>query len=539
MRVYGYARVSRNEDNKNESIDNQKALIRSFAEDNNYNLIDIFEDDNVTGYKFERDGLGALKKIIEDGEVDLLLVKDLSRIGRHNAQTLLFLEYLEEFNVRIISINTNYDSKDSDDGIIGIETWYNERYVKDISKKIRSSMKQKQKEGLVIIPPFGFIKNSDKQIIIDEESVDSIKLIFDLCLEGYGTKNIAKILNEKKIKTPMTRKKEIYDGFGNGKYPTSHLWYGTAVHRILKDESYIGRLRCGKTGLEKIKGKKKIMPKDTHIIHENFFPQIISNEQFDKVQRVLQMRSTNNVRAKNKKIHVFGGLLHCEDCGNNFVGKRRVLKSGIEQVEYVCGTYHKFGTNYCTPHRVYEQDLINIVFAELKNQIELAKLNLEKLDKEINTQQKNKKTYLRSIERTKKDIMKKKDEIKNYSRQLAKGLIDEDIYNELTNESKELLLSYQNRLNDLEKAATTDIKYRDEVIKSIDIIKTQIEEKDITNTQMSVLVDKIYFKYDGDALLTNVKLNIPLIYNEDTLSCDSVTLLLGNIIKLASLLQRA
>lgn len=199
MKVYGYVRLSRDEDNRTkESLEVQKRLIQTYAQENNLNIERIIEDSNISGYTFNRPGLNELKNIIEDEEVDILLTKDLSRIGRHNGKTLIFLEYLEEYNVRLVLINEDYDSKKDNDDIIGIKTWYNERYIKDISKKIRANIRQKQKEeGLVIIPPYGYIKDNEGNIHIDEDAALVVKEIFSLYLQGNGVKKYQRYLTKK------------------------------------------------------------------------------------------------------------------------------------------------------------------------------------------------------------------------------------------------------------------------------------------------------------------------------------------------------
>lgn len=135
MNVYGYARLSRDEDKNKESLNTQIDLIKDYAEENDFKIIKVFEDDNVSGYTYDRHALNELKELIDDGEVDVLIAKDLSRIGRNNGKTLLFLDYLEDNGVRLILTNEDYDSANDNDDMIGIKTWFNERYIKDISKK--------------------------------------------------------------------------------------------------------------------------------------------------------------------------------------------------------------------------------------------------------------------------------------------------------------------------------------------------------------------------------------------------------------------
>lgn len=182
MRAYGYVRISRDEDGKRESIGTQKKVVCDYAKENNIELINVFEDNNISGYSFEREGLQQLMTLIEGKKVDILIAKDLSRIGRHNAKTLLFLDYLDDNGVRLVLLNDNYDSKTDDDTTIGIKTWYNEMYLKDLSRKIKTNMRQKQKEGLVIVPHYGYMKDpiNPKKIVIDYEVSETVKLIFKL-----------------------------------------------------------------------------------------------------------------------------------------------------------------------------------------------------------------------------------------------------------------------------------------------------------------------------------------------------------------------
>jgi len=139
------------------------------------------------------------------GKVDVLLTKDLSRIGRHNAKTLLFLEYLEEHDVRLILIHDNYDSSKDDDDIIGIKTWFNEKYIKDISKKIRANLGTKQEQGgLITKIPFGYMRDpyNKHRLVVDDEASMIVKRIFKLYLDGYGGRQIANVFNDEGITTP-------------------------------------------------------------------------------------------------------------------------------------------------------------------------------------------------------------------------------------------------------------------------------------------------------------------------------------------------
>lgn len=151
LKVFGYVRLSRDEDKEQNSLTNQKDILLDFAQKNNYTINEMFEDDNVTGMTFDRPGLNELKNAIEtnmDKYGILILVKDLSRLGRHKAYTALFLDELRSQDVMIYSVTENINNfNENDDLVIGIKQILNEQYTKDISRKVRSGFKQKQKKG--------------------------------------------------------------------------------------------------------------------------------------------------------------------------------------------------------------------------------------------------------------------------------------------------------------------------------------------------------------------------------------------------------
>ena len=160
MRVWLYARLSGDDDPAQNSLQNQQAICRAFAEKRGDTIVGCSSDDNVSGMSFSRRGLDALAAAAQAGKLDAVLTKDLSRLGRHKTQTALFIDYLREHQVRVISVTEGIDTfREEDDLILGVRGLMNDYYAKDISKKIRAGYRQKQKDGLVIRPPFGYWKD--------------------------------------------------------------------------------------------------------------------------------------------------------------------------------------------------------------------------------------------------------------------------------------------------------------------------------------------------------------------------------------------
>ena len=194
MRAWLYYRLSRDEDKELNSLTNQKNILVEYAENNGYTVVGESFDDNVSGMHFNREGIEKIYDEVEKKTIDAVIVKDLSRLGRHKTQTALFIDYLREHDVRVLSVTENIDTSNEDDELmVGFKGIFNDMYCRDISKKIRAGYKQKQKKGIVLIPPMGYFKDKNTgEVVIVEEQAAIIRRIFDLYLSGYGIKSIAK-----------------------------------------------------------------------------------------------------------------------------------------------------------------------------------------------------------------------------------------------------------------------------------------------------------------------------------------------------------
>lgn len=292
-----------------------------------------------------------------------LTQEDLSRLGRHRTQTALFIDYLREHQVRVISATEGVDTfRDEDDLIIGVRGLMNDYYAKDIGKKIRAGYRQKQKDGIVITPPFGYWKDRNTgQIRIDAEAAVTVQLIYSLYLQGCGQKEIARRLNAAGRKTPAQLRAERCGREVRHTHKTrdgQFLWTYASVKNILVEEAYAGVLNNHRR--EYNNGKAKHIDKTDWYRHEGFFPVIIGKQEWEQVQRLLkqQARPANGNQAK----HSYAGLLTCQECGNTFIPMIRCW-NGKSRVEYVCRGYHRNGKSYCSSHRIHEEVLDEQVWA--------------------------------------------------------------------------------------------------------------------------------------------------------------------------------
>ena len=379
MRVWLYARLSNDDDQEMNSLLNQQEICQAFAEQHGYTIVGQSFDDNVSGMNFDRRGLDELMAAVDADKIDAVIVKDLSRLGRHRTQTALFIDYLRERQVRVISATEGVDTFcDEDDLIIGVRGLMNDYYAKDIGKKIRAGYRQKQKDSIVITPPFGYWKDKNTgQIRIDAEAAVTVQLIYSLYLQGCGQKEIARRLNAAGRKTPAQVRAERCGREVRQTHKTrdgQFLWTYASVKNILVEEAYTGVLNNHRR--EYNNGKAKRIDKTDWYRHEGFFPVIIGKQEWEQVQRLLkqQARPVNGNQAK----HRYAGLLTCRECGNAFIPMIRCW-NGKSRVEYVCRGYHRNGKTYCSSHRIHEEMLDEQVQACAETVREQCAVELKKL----------------------------------------------------------------------------------------------------------------------------------------------------------------
>jgi DNA invertase Pin-like site-specific DNA recombinase len=363
MRVWLYRRLSNDDDKEQNSLNNQRKILLEYAARQGYSVVGESDDDNASGMSFQRAGIAQIIKVAEAGQIDAVLVKDLSRLGRHKTQTALFIDYLRECDIRVISVTEGIDTfNENDDLLVGVRGLMNDYYAKDISKKIRSGYRQKQKEGIVIIAPFGYWKNKNtRQVEIMGEAADTVRLIYSLYLSGNNLRDIAKTLNARQRRTPAQLQTELY-----GKHWTGQqLWTYNTVKRILCDESYAGTLCNHKR--EMVNGKSgPRLPESEQFRHEDYYPPIISKAAWFSAQRELSLRNGKRMpQGNNQPKHRYAGLLKCGNCGAPCVPMIRWW-NGKRRVEYVCKSYMTHGKEYCSSHRIHEEILDAAIFKEIE-----------------------------------------------------------------------------------------------------------------------------------------------------------------------------
>lgn len=405
MTVVGYCRLSRDEDKENySSIEEQKRIIKDYASSRNWIIEDkdFYIDDNVSGYTFNRPEFTKMLEKVKGGKIDVVIAKDLSRIGRNNGKVLVLIDEFKNMQKNLILVSEmggTYDVLNDRDDTIGITTWFNERYVKDCSRKTRDHMYSKQKTGrLVMGNYYGYVKDKEDvtRLYVDEEIRPVIELIYKLYVEeGLGRKKICDILNSKyNYPTPSVyyRQKHLERG-RIYKHPVQELWSTYMISNILNNDVYTGNLRTHKKKTISIRGRAIKLPEEEHFVFENHHEAIISKETFEMAQNIrkrkARFKSTSGTR---KRKYAFSGLIRCGDCGFGVSGITMNRKQ--KQKGYECSQYRTYGKARCKCHEIKESDIIIhlkefLKFTKEKYQEEINKIEIEvKTNKEQTNKEK-------------------------------------------------------------------------------------------------------------------------------------------------------
>ena len=514
MKVWLYYRLSRDEDEELNSLNNQRKIIYNFAVSNGHEVVGESFDDNVSGMHFNREGIDKIYEVVEAGKIEAIIVKDLSRLGRHRTQTALFIDYLREHDVRVLSATENIDTfNENDDLIIGFKGLVNDFYARDGSRRVRTGYRQKQKEGLVTIPPFGYFKDKNtKKVVIVEEAAETVRMIFTAYVGGSGMKAIARILNEQRRKTPALVQAELL----NKRLPNTqdgilkkYLWDATMVARILRDESYIGTLICHKSERNKINKTFRFTDLEEQFRHENYLPMIVTREIWEQAQALLAERKEKNVRAgTNRGILRYGGLLRCKDCGRTFIGKRIKLKSG-ERVAYVCDTYHRYGKEHCSSHMVDEETLDRLIGAEILRTKKMYEENWSRMEWLIERWTPKASTASAKISKLQEHILVLEEEVEVILMERIRDKANAERYDRMIAKREEQIAEAKKQIEDLQNISEMLRSRQAKLKRDISLIDDILREGKMSEAHLRMLVEKILVHEEDGRLDLEIRLKAP------------------------------
>ncbi|HGA2009246.1 MULTISPECIES: recombinase family protein [Lactobacillales] len=521
-----YCRLSKDDGNSVESMSiwSQKVMLKQFAESNSIAIYDYYVDDGYSGTNFERPSFKKMITDIENGKINCVITKDLSRLGRNYLQSGAYIEmYFPQKNIRYIAITDGIDTLNSNQNdIMPFKNILNEMYAKDTSKKVKSAIQSRMREGTYIgsKAPFGYLKdpNNKRRLIIDEKTKPIIELIYKLCLEGKGTQLISQELMKRKIPRPsafVENAEKLYGLTEENKYQWSHRM----VLNVLRDPVYCGNMARNKRPTLSFKNSKRMyIPKSDYIYARNTHEGIVSEEVWEQVQTMVDKRKCNNKKGLYYD-NIFQGLVRCPKCGYALTPKtdyRLKKKELIDFVHFSCSTYKKYGVNACSSHRIEARDLYNIVLEDIQYHGSMAlsakedfvekiieKIEVEKIDegKELSNKLELKKNQLAELDRSYEQLYEDRLE----------GNITERNFNlmnvSISKKQDKLIEEIKVLEGDIEVSFETEDNYK----KFMDNISKYAKIKSLNRYILNQIIDKIYV-YDKEEIDGQISQKVEIHY---------------------------
>lgn len=528
--IAGYARISVDDeqDQKNISIENQKAIIEDYVKTHfPGSTLTFFEDRDRSGYTFEqREGYQEMRRGLMSHKYDILIIKDFSRFSRRNSRGLVELEDLRDAGVRIISIGDNIDFPNDDDWLkIQFQFLINEMPVTDTSKKVRSVVKRRQEEGRwLCAAPYGYILNKQQVFEVVPTEAEVIRTIFKLYLDGWGYKKIANYLTDNNVPTPRMSECERRAAAGEPvRRKTKAAWAIVTVQGILDNDFYIGTLRQGKFTRVKINGTDRKLDESEHRVFEHHHQEIIDYRTFATVRALRESRSTNNYRGVKVNDNVYSGLLVCGDCGSPMFAMSR---SDLAPA-YTCGTYHRRGLKGCTSHHIRVETLDALVKDYVRKVRDNSSTMLERLNADLEKEQADIAETKRTEENLEALLLDKQEELKATKRQRIRDIMKhpeqeallDETYDELEAELTQRIAGIQHQIEFASDKRNTIIRINRVAKTAMDVFHDILEKPSLDRNDLNLMIEKI--RVYEDHIEVQLKADIDSLLKTGTLPEDA------------------
>jgi len=495
-----YCRISSGDEQRFESnsIANQRSILKAYAKNKCFKIIDEYIDDGYSGANFDRPNFMRMIDDATNGKFSVILTKDQSRLGREYLETGWYMEQIfPRMGIRFIAVNDSYDSLSADDNttdIAPIRNYFNELHAKDTSRKVRAAFNSMAKEGKFIgsKAPFGYIKDPEDKhhLLIDPVAAETVKSIFDLACNNLGYKAIAKKLRENKILNP-----NAYINLNNPEFYKSaywkqpHDWHSSSIKVILTNPTYLGHIVNFRRQIMSYKIKKTIKnSKEKWCITKNMHEPIISQDIWDKVQTKLEARRTG---ADNKPTQIFAGLAKCFDCGYALS-----YCSNQNGGCYNCSQYAAKGKEYCNSHFISYNELYQTVLKDIQDKAALV------VDKNVDfrsrlsiSQTKAERSRIARLKKEHDALREKASEldsmIMNYYEDRLDGKVPEEEFWALFSVYKDELSEMKQRCADI----SVELSAHDHSNKSVELFVSLLIEsacvEQLDTELLNKLIDKI------------------------------------------------
>lgn len=504
-----YCRLSKDDgtDNESASIATQKSILTDYVKRQGWHLAKTYVDDGYSGTNFQRPSFQNMIKDIENGLINCVITKDLSRLGRNYLDCGLYLEvFFPEHNVRYIAVNDGVDTLNkSAMDITPFRNILNEMYSADVSVKIKSAYRARFQQGKFMgtTAPYGYVKDpaDHNHLLIDDKVAHVVREIFDLALAGNGIAKIRKHINKQHILRPAAYAVEQgatgYERYFEDNEENRYIWSENSVRGILRSPIYAGNLAGYKRIAANMKSKKRPskLPEEWEVIpdtHEG----IVTQEEFDTVQQLMTSRRREQNAGGFENI--FSGVIKCADCGYAMraaSANRRKRPDIIDCVQYTCNNYGRYGNVMCTAHSIEARDLFNAVLADINRFADMA-VNDEKAVRAIERRlTETDQSRAKSLEKEKKKLNKRLAELDR----LFSSLYEDKVMERITERNFEMMsgkyqkeqLEIEARLKEVTETLNDSYEKSQGVRDFLSLIRNYQGLKELDATIINALIDKI------------------------------------------------
>lgn len=406
--------------NESESITNQRAIVRDYCEKRGIILVKEFADDGYSGGNFERPGFQAMLEHLATGKANMVVTKDLSRLGRDMTESSYYAErYFPEHDIHYLAPGNDFDSM-GDNPMAPFQFAMNDVYLRDTSRKVKQTLDLKRKNGKYpACPPYGYKKaeNTTDQLAPDENTAPVVKKIFAWAASGLSTRSISSRLNEEGVIPPLKYRVEYRDEFTpEGAARASDYWNATTVKRILRNRVYLGHTILGKTRKVNVKSRRKVpVPEENWYFTEGTHEPLVTQEQFDLAEHFLSENTKSHAANPAFRHSIFGGIAFCAHCGTAMCSGGSVYKGERAKYWYlVCNNLTSRSRNRCEHGaRIRYDDLCDIIRSDLNRLLSFDDAEIKAITKEAVQragasfdQAEDKQTALKTIEAKSRQIVK-------------------------------------------------------------------------------------------------------------------------------------
>ena len=518
-----YCRLSRDDEYSGDSmsIQTQKAMLERYAREQGFTNCQFFVDDGYSGTNYNRPDFQRLLALVEDGKVEVIIVKDLSRLGRDYLQTGYYREVVfPEHDTRFIAINDNVDTANGDNEFAPFKDIINEWYAKDCSRKVRSAFRTKALNGEYTggYPAYGYRKDpEDRHRLIPDDHAPIVQRMFRMALEGDTCFHIAKTLEAEQIPTPRAFLMDEH-----GKYKTNervkhpYAWGKTTVRQILSNPIYLGKLVSQRYKTKSFKDKKIVpRPEDEWITVENTHEPLVDQETFDTVQERIQIKQPATWANSH---NIYRGLLFCDGCHTRMVFSARTGRKSLGH--FCCNKHRRYGGTECSNHYITLEQVNELLLGDIRTHARLAAADKEKYVEHLMNLSElkwngEKASYQKEADRCQHRISELDAILKKLYEDRVFGVISDERYaamsadyeaeakklNDRYNELQGLLANYTKQSRNAKDFAKLVEPYTDIAEVTAELLHTLVDkivvhEKEVVDGEIIMLVD-IYYRFIG------------------------------------------